>query len=174
MSVIVSVRPSGSISVVELDDGTSFKCARDFARQARIARGQQIEPVLVQRLRESASLDLARSQAERLVRRGRYCRKEIAVRLLRVGIPQRAITEALDRLVEDGALDDQAVALEIARRSLSRALRQDPDLSWSRFRTLHVRRLTLRGFRSADAVTALRLAWSEFDRSPLAQDRERA
>ena len=174
MTAIRSIRPKGSVSLVEFDDGASFTCTREFARRAKLARGQQIEPVFVQRLRETATLDLARDQAERLIRHGRYSRKEIAVKLRRHEIAEPVITEALDRLAEDGALDDQAAALEIARRSLSRALNRDSDLNWSRFRTVHARRLALRGFSAADASAALRFAWSEVQDSPLAQDRERA
>ena len=169
MTTILSIRPTGSVSVVEFDDGTSVRCTRDFVRRSNMTRGQQIEPVLADRLRESAAQDLALAEAERLNRRGKHSRSEISARLRRTGIRDRDIRTALDALTERGALDDQAVALALARRGLSRALRRDPELTWNQFRTTHGRRLALRGFGAAESGAALRQAWSERARSANAQ-----
>ena len=170
MAAVVSIRPTGSTSTVNFDDGTSFRCTRDFVQRSNISRGQQIDPVFVDRLRESASYDLALYHAERLNRRGRYSRNELAQRLRQAGIVTSDATRALDSLVERGELDDQAVALSVARRSLRRALAREPSLSWNRFRNLHARRMALRGFGSADSSAALWQAWSEFEQSTLALD----
>ena len=177
MTAVLSVRPSGSVSTVVFDDGTSFRCTREFARRANIARGQQIDPVLVVRLRESASSDLALFHAERLTRRGRYSRLEIARRMRQAGVVGSDADHALDVLEQRGELDDQIVALSVARRSLKRALSRDPKLSWNEFRDRHGRRLSLRGFGAGESSAALRQAWSEheeLERSTVALDREQA
>ena len=174
MTVILSIKRSGATSVVHFDDGTSFRCTRDFIRRSRLAPGQRIEPLFIDRLRESASYDLAVSEAERLVRRGRFSRGEIVSRLRQAELSITHINTALDALEARGELDDQAIALKIARRSLQRALVRDPNLSWNQFRSTHGRRLALRGFGPAQSSAALRQAWSEIVAAALAPRTERA
>lgn len=157
--------------MVSFDDGTSFRCTRDFLRHSNITRGQRIDPVFVERLRESASHDLALSQADRLTQRDRYSRKEIAVKLQQAGLNDQDIKAALDTLSARGELDDHRVALYAARRSLAQAISRDPELTWSRFRGLQTRRLALRGFGAAESNSAVREAWSELEDSPLARRR---
>lgn len=169
MLAILSITPTGSVSTVSFDDGTSFRCTRDFLRRSNISRGQRIDPVFVDRLRESASYDLALSEADRLTRRNRYSRQEIAVKLRQAGLNDLDIRAALDTLAGRGELDDHHVALDLARRNLARAISRDPELTWSRFRLLYGRRLALRGFGAAESSSALREAWSEFENSPLAR-----
>lgn len=170
MTAVISVRPSGGVSTVAFDDGTSFRCTRAFVQQSNLSRGQQIDPVFVERLRRSASVDLAIHQAERLNRRGRYSRSEIAQRLRQQGIESSDVSRAVDVLRDRGELNDQSVALGIARRSLARALSRDPDLTWSGFRDRHARRLAMRGFGAADSSAALRQAWLERESSEVALD----
>jgi len=171
MTAIVSIQPSGSISIINFEDGASFRCTRDFVRRSNLKPGQQIEQIFVDRLRESASFDLALSQARRLNRKGRYSRREMSHKLQQAEIPDSDIKDALDTLSEQGEIDEQAVATELARRSLQRALSHDPDLSWSRFRDLHGRRFALRGFGVAESNAALRQVWLEREASPLAPHR---
>ncbi len=170
MTEVLSVRPTGSASTVDFDDGTSFRCTREFVQRSNITRGQQIDPIFVDRLREAASFDLALDQAQRLNRRGRYSRNEIAQRLRQAGIASQVAAHALDSLVECGELDDQTVALNIGRRSLRQALGRDPDLSWYRFRDLHARRLAMRGFGAAESSAALRQAWMELEQATVAPE----
>ena len=171
MPAILSVRPSGSTSTVSFDDGTSIRCTREFVRRSNLSRGQQIDSVFVDRLRDSAAFDLARAQAERLNQRGRFSRTEIAVRMQQAGLPQPHISTALDDLAERGELDDYHVALASTRRNLSRELSRNPGLTWSRFRVTHGRRLALRGFGARDSAEALRQAWTELTEPSLARGR---
>lgn len=171
MPVIESIRRSSSISTVNFDDGTSIRCTSNFVRRSNIARGQLIDPVFVDRLRQSAEFDLAYSQAERLNRRGRMSRREIAVRLQQTGIQEAQIAAALDQLHQRGDLDDEVVALELTRRNLGRELNRNPDLSWRQFRSAQGRRLALRGFGQAATAAALKQAWSEQHESSLARGR---
>lgn len=170
MTAVRSVRPTGSVSTVDFDDGTSFRCTREFVQRSNLTSGQRIDPVFVDRLRESASFDLALYHAQRLNQRGRYSRNEIAQRLRQAGVTQTDAERALDSLLDSGELDDRTVALTIARRSLRRALGREPDLSWSRFRNLHARRLAMRGFGAADSIAVLQQAWSEAEQSAVAPD----
>ena len=163
MTAVVSIRPTGTLSTVDFDDGSSIRCTREFAQRSRIERGQQIDPVFIDRLRESASHDLALHEAHRLAARQRYSRQEIAVKLQMAGIAKQDVDTALDTLEAQGNLSDYAVALEIARRSLRLTLERDPDLTWARYRRLHTRRLSLRGFGMADTDASLRQAWSELE-----------
>ncbi|MDE2746289.1 MAG: RecX family transcriptional regulator [Chloroflexota bacterium] len=171
MPAILSVRPTGALSTVNFDDGTSFRCTRDFARRSNLFRGQQIDSVFVDRLRDSAAFDLARAQAERLNQRGRLSRQEIAVRMQQTGIREPHIGAALSDLTERGELDDLQVALASTRRNLGRELSRNPDLTWSRFRNTQGRRLALRGFGAHDSAEALRQAWTEVTEPPLARGR---
>lgn len=161
MTVVVSVRPAGAVSVVDFDDGTSFRCTRDFIRRSHLSRGQQIEEVFVERLRDSASMDLATSEAQRLIQRRRYSRQEIANKLTAVGIASDVAHAALDDLEQLGTLNDHAVALELARKGLRQGLSRDPRLQRSEFRSQQTRKLTLRGFHAATAAQACHEAWSE-------------
>lgn len=160
MTEVVSVRPAGAVSVVAFDDGTSFRCTRDFVRRSHLSRGQQIEEVFVARLRDSASLDLATSEAQRLNRRRRYSRREIANKLTAAGISANVAREALDELEQLGTLNDHMVALDLARKGLRQALSRDPHLQRNRFRMMQTRRLALRGFDPATAAQACNDAWS--------------
>ena len=163
MTAVLSIRPSGALSTVNFDDGSSFRCTRAFAQRSKIKRGQQIDQVFVDRLRESASFDLATHEAQRLAGKQRYSRNEIAVKLQAGGLSKQTVDVVLDALEEQGALGDYAVALEIARRNLRLTLERDPDLTWPRFRLLHTRRMAMRGFAPAETSASLRQAWSELE-----------
>lgn len=161
MTEVLSIRASGALSTVDFDDGTSFRCTRDFAARCQISRGQDIDPVFVDRLRESASFDLATHEARRLIRRQRYSRNEIAAKLKAAGLSTEVIREALELLERRGELDDLAVALHIARQKLRLAQGRSSGLTWSEFGPAQARRLTMRGFNAGAAKQAVRLAWSE-------------
>lgn len=171
MPAILSVRPTGSVSTVNFDDGTSIRCTRDFIRRSNISRGQQIDPVFVDRLRDSAASDLARVQAERLNQRGRLSRREIAVRMQQAGIQEPHIGTALTELATRGELDDLQVALALTRRALGKELNRNPDLTWHRFRGTQGRRLALRGFGAHESAAALKQAWTELTEASLARGR---
>ncbi len=168
MTAVVSVRPTGAVSVVDFDDGTSFRCTRDFVRRSQLSRGQQIDDIFIARLREAASYDLALSEAQRLNRRQRYSRKEIRGKLLGAGIDADAAERALSELDQSGELDDRLVAAQIARKGLRLLLGRDPYLTASDFRTVQTRRLLLRGFGLGAAAGACEQAWSEVHEGLLA------
>lgn len=161
MTEVLSIRPSGALSTVDFDDGTSLRCTRDFAARSQISRGQDIDPVFIDRLRESASFDLATHEARRLIRRQRYSRNEIAAKLKAAGLASDVIGETLGLLERRGELDDLAVALHIARQKLRLAQGRDSSLTWSEFGPAQARRLMMRGFHAGAAKQAARLAWSE-------------
>lgn len=161
MTEVLSIRASGAHSTVDFDDGRSFRCTRDFASRARITRGQQIDPVFVDRLVTSASFDLASHEARRLIRRQRYSRSEIAGRLKTAGLSAAIVGEVLDTLEERGELDDLGVALHIARQRLRIEQGRDSSLTWTDFGPAQARRLTMRGFGASTARHAVSLAWSE-------------
>ncbi len=161
MSVIQSIHSSGGASTVQFDDGASFRCTHDFARRSQLQRGQTIDAVFVDRLRRSASLDLACSEAERLNRRGKYSRRQLVQRLIQEGMASHDVEEALDQLDQRGELDDAAVALKIVRRGLAQDLQRAGDHTWISVRQRHVRRLRMRGFDTGTAIAAVREAWSE-------------
>ncbi|MCY3923845.1 MAG: RecX family transcriptional regulator [Chloroflexota bacterium] len=161
MTEVLSIHASGALSTVDFDDGTSLRCTRDFAARSHFSRGQEIDPVFVDRLRESASFDLATHEARRLIRRQRYSRNEIAAKLNVAGLASDVIRETLGLLERRGELDDLAVALHIARQKLRLAQSRNAALTWSEFGPAQARRLTMRGFHAGAAKQAVRLAWSE-------------
>jgi len=161
MTEVLSIRASGALSTVDFGDGTSLRCTRDFAARSHLSRGQDIDPVFIDRLRESASVDLATHEARRLIRRQRYSRNEIAAKLKAAGIASDVIGETLELFEQRGELDDLAVALHIARQRLRLAQGRDSALTWSEFGPAQARRLTMRGFHAGTAQQAVRLAWSE-------------
>ena len=161
MTEVLSIRPSGALSTVSFDDGTSLRCTRDFAARSQISRGQEIDPVLVDRLRESASVDLATHESRRLIRRQRYSRNQIAAKLKAAELSNEVIGNVLSMLEQQGELNDLAVAVHIARQKLRHAQGRNPALGWSDFGPAQARRLTMRGFSGGSANQAVRLAWSE-------------
>lgn len=158
---VLSVKPIGAHSTVAFDDGTWLRCTRDFANRSQFSRGQTIDPVFIERLRESASLDLAVCEAQRLARRQRYSRNEISKKMQTSELPPGVIHEALDMLEQHGELDDASIALQLTRHNLRLSLARDPDLTWAKFSKSHARRLVLRGFNSSVAFQAVRIAWAE-------------
>ena len=161
MTSVTSIRRSGTMSVVEFDDGTSFRCTREFARRSQLTRGQEIDDVFVARLQESASNDLALAEAQRLNRRQRYSRNEISHRLREAQISSLAVERALEELEQSGELDDREVACRIARKGLRQLLTRDSTLSEREFKTVQARRLRMRGFGTGAASDACRRAWQD-------------
>ena len=166
MPTVVAVRRSGGAATVEFDDGASLRCTRDFLQRMRVSSGQEIAPVFVARLRETAEADLALHEASRLARRGRYSRRDIASRLHQAGVSSEAAREALDTLALQGELDDAATALALAKRGLRLALARDPQVTRQQFFSSQTQRLALRGFNSGTAATACRDAWTAFEAEP--------
>ena len=167
--MIVQVRPRGSASTVTLDDGSTFRCSREFARRSRLGRGQAIDDAILERLRQSAEDDLALSLADRLNRQQRFSQRQMAARLIRDGIDPATATRVFEQLSERGELDDRAVALSLARRELERAAGRGEQWEWRAFRQRLAGRLALRGFAGPDINAALRAAWAEVHPEALAE-----
>ncbi|MCY3568734.1 MAG: RecX family transcriptional regulator [Chloroflexi bacterium] len=161
MTAVTSVRASGAMSVVEFDDGTSFRCTRDFARRSQLSRGQEIDDVFVARLQESASDDLALAEAQRLNQRRRYSRNEISHRLREAQIASAAVERALEELERRGELNDRDVALRLASKGLRQLLTRDSTLTEREFQIVQARRLMMRGFGAGAASDACRRAWQD-------------
>ena len=162
MPTLQYLKRRGRFITAEFDDGETIRCTRELVRRARLSPGQLIDEVFVDRLRDSAARDLARSEAERHSRDGSRNRSQIFARLTADGIATSHARQALDELVAEALLDDRELARQVARQQIDRALRRDADVSeFDLLRSL-MRRLTMRGFTSEDAAGAVRDAWSEF------------
>jgi len=161
MPVVISVQSRGAVSVVEFDDGASLRCTRDFVRRSSLRRGQDIDDVFVARLQDTASLDLARSEAQRLNRRQRYSRRQLCNKLRDAGIGREAANLALDELESHGELDDRVVARDIARKGLRQLLARDSALTERDFLAVQARRLVMRGFGAGAASDACQRAWQD-------------
>lgn len=149
------LRRSGRTTTVEFDSGQLMRCTHEFAQRARLAVGQPIEEVLLNRLRLSAGNDLAVSEAQHYARRGRHNRQQIAARLVQDGLDRRDVFDALDRLCADGELDDHALAHQIARRELQKLIRRQDEIDHRQIRRQQIRRLIMRGFSASDATDAV-------------------
>jgi regulatory protein len=58
-------------------------------------------------------------------------RRELSVRLIRVGFDAADVDEEIERLVSAGLLDDRAFAAAFAEEALTRRLRGRRDVAWS-------------------------------------------
>lgn len=156
MALVLDVRRRGAVCVVRFDGADELRCTRSFAQRTRIGRGQQIEPALIERLRETAGVELGLELARRRLGHGIHSRLELMQRLLGAGISREAAESALDRLQQAGELDDAAGALTLARISL-----RETNDDWVSFRSRCGRRLQRRGFPGTAIARALTRAWSE-------------
>ena len=156
MTLVLDVRRRGAVCVVQFEDGTELRCTRSFAQRTGITRGQEIEPVLIERLRETAGVELGLELARRRLGHGVHSRSELNQRLLGAGVPREAAETALNRLEALDELDDAAGALTLARISL-----REREHDWQEFRARCGRRLQRRGFAGTDIARALQQAWSE-------------
>ena len=155
MLQIIEIERKGSIWTLRFEHAPPLRCSRAFARRLNIQAGQQIDPVVLERMRQTAAADLAEQLAERLLRRPRS-RREIAARLRQEGVPDEAARAALEQLEEQGEHDELEDALILARQCASRG-----DTDWSAVRQRCGQRLRRRGFSAATAMRAVQLAWQE-------------
>lgn len=155
MIQIVDIERRGSIYTVRFEDAPPLRCSRNFARRLRFSAGQQIDAALLERVRETAGLDLAQQLAERLLRRPRS-RRELAARLRQEGVPESAMREALEELEAEGGHDEGEDALALARQCVGRN-----GEDWNDVRQRCGARLRRRGFSPATALHAVQTAWRE-------------
>ena len=155
MLQIIDIERKGSVWTLRFEHAPPLRCSRAFARRMNIQAGQQIDPVVLERMRQTAGLDLAEQQSRRLLRRPRS-RREIAARLRQEGVPDEAARAVLEQLEEQGEHDELEDALILARQCASRG-----DTDWSAVRQRCGTRLRRRGFSPATALRAVQQAWQE-------------
>ena len=110
MPEVVKVLRKGRAVHVTFDDGSELRCDRDFLPAHRLALGQSIEPVFLDRLTHQAG----RHDAERLVLRWLVnrprSRADLQRRLRSNGVTRDVADETLSHLAQQGYLDDHAFA----------------------------------------------------------------
>ncbi len=161
MTLVLDIHRRGPVCVVQFENADELHCTRSFAQRIRIGRGQQIEPALLERLRETAGIELGLDLARRRLAHGLHSRSELNQRLLAAGVPRAAAAAALDQLEELHELDDATSALALARLNL-----RERDADWPAYRTRCGRRLQRRGFAAPEIAKALSAAWSEANQPP--------
>lgn len=166
MLQIIEIERKGSIWTLRFEHAPPLRCSRAFARRLRLNAGQQIDPVVLERMRQTAAADLAEQLAERLLRRPRS-RREIAARLRQEGVPDEAARAALEQLEEQGEHDELEDALILARQCASRG-----DTDWSAVRQRCGQRLRRRGFSATTAMRAVQLAWQETQQENRQENRQ--
>ena len=165
MPLIAALTRRGRTRIAQFDDGSELRCTAAFTARMKLQPGQEIDPIILERLRVNAAFDLATELARARLNRGLHSRRELARYLSQQEIPSAPITEALDQLEIEGDLDDHQSALALARLAVrsddAAAAGEVDDEAWRRFRDRHGRRLQLRGFSPSAIHRALRLAWDE-------------
>ncbi len=169
MPTIASIRPSGAATVITLDDHSDFRCTREFAARSRLSRGQQIDAVILERLRQQASFDLAYSEAARLLRKQKYSCREIAQRLSQSGCSRSDIRVAIDELAP-AAQSDISIAASLTHDRWRRESQRDGATSWQEFRRRQAGRLAMRGFSPGAISAALAEVREQHDAASLARD----
>ena len=169
MPTISSIRPSGAATVITLDDHSQFRCTREFAARSRLRRGQQIDSVILERLRLQASAQLAVAEANRLLRKRRYSRLEITQRLAANGCSRAHIRAALDGLSEAGELEVE-LAASLSDDRWRRDSQRDPALTWIGFCRRQAGRLAMRGFPPGVISSALAQVRERHDTASVARD----
>lgn len=155
MARILSIQRRAGLCTVTFNDAPPLRCTRDFALRLRLNTGQSLDDRLLERLRGTASADLAMRLAQRLIQRPRS-RREIAHRLREQGVPDPAVYTELERLKAEQEHDEANDALAIARRCVD-----GRELDWSIIQRRCGDRLRRRGFSPATASRAVQTAWQE-------------
>jgi regulatory protein len=125
---IVSASRSGTIGErlkLTLSDGSSFLLPMEVLLEPGIPVGQlqpdgELEPQVVERLREMAQAYSLRSRALRLLCSGAQTAAGLRRKLLARGAAPPALEAVLQRLVREGHIDDRAFAREWVRQRLER------------------------------------------------------
>ena len=110
MPQVVCVNRKGRRVDVDFDDGSALRCDRDFLPARRLAAGQEIESIFLDRLRRQAARHEAERSALRWLTNRPRSRADLTRRLRAKQVPADVAEEALDALAEQGYLDDRAFA----------------------------------------------------------------
>ena len=163
MIQIIAIARSGTTCTVQFDGAPPLRCSRAFARRMKIQAGQQIDPIVLERVRHTAAADLAEYLAQRLLERPRS-RRELAARLRQEGIDENVVRNTVEQLELQGYHDEGGDALDLARQCASRGA-QD----WNTMRQRCGQRLRRRGFSAATALRAVQRAWQETQQDGLSE-----
>lgn len=116
MPRIDSISVKRGIVSAAFDDGSELRCTRSFAARLRLERGAELDAQILQRLRETAEIDVAAEIARRKSRRRAACRSDLRAALIAERLPRPAIDAALDSLAADGEIDEAGYALRHAEK----------------------------------------------------------
>ena len=155
MVLITDLQRRAGVCTVSFESAPKLSCSREFAQRLKLGRGQDIDEIVLDRIRATAATDLAEHLAHKLLQRPRS-RRELAARLLQSGVPREAALEVLKRIEADGEHDDEDDAFELARRCISGI-----ESDWERARQRCGDRLQRRGFSPSTASRAVLTAWQE-------------
>ena len=155
MVLITDLQRRAGVCTVSFESAPKLSCSREFAQRLKLGRGQDIDEIVLDRIRATAATDLAEHLAHKLLQRPRS-RRELAARLLQSGVPREAALEVLERIEADGEHDDEDDALELARRCIS-----GNESDWERAQRRCGNRLQRRGFSHSTASRAVLAAWQE-------------
>ena len=120
MTLVKTLRQHGRVYTVEFDDQPPMRCERRFLSKVSLAEGQDIEPRLLDRLRDAAAEDLALAMGQRWLAQRARSRSDLTARLRREGFASEVIEGTLEALRAQGALDDRAFALSWVEKRLRR------------------------------------------------------
>ena len=109
MPQITYVNRKGRRLTIRFDDETSMHCDGGFQLAKGFDVGQQIEGLILERVRLEAARHEADFVARRWLRRP-HSRAEIAKRLQKLDIPREIIEETLDEMTRQGFINDRVYA----------------------------------------------------------------
>ncbi len=116
MPRIDSISVKRGVVSAAFDDGSELRCTRAFAARLRLSRGAELDDHILQRLRETAEIDIAAELARRKSRRRPACRSDLRAALIAERLPRPAIEAALDALADEGGIDEAGYALRHAEK----------------------------------------------------------
>ena len=91
MVLITDLQRRAGVCTVSFESAPKLSCSREFAQRLKLGRGQDIDEIVLDRIRATAATDLAEHLAHKLLQRPRS-RRELAARLLQSGVPREAAT----------------------------------------------------------------------------------
>ena len=106
MVLITDLQRRAGVCTVSFESAPTLSCSREFAQRLKLGRGQDIDEIVLDRIRATAATDLAEYLAHKLLERPRS-RRELAARLLQNGVPRQAALDVLERIEADGEHNDR-------------------------------------------------------------------
>ncbi|HJN91125.1 MAG TPA: regulatory protein RecX [Dehalococcoidia bacterium] len=130
MPRVTEIHRKGRNVEVSFDDETSLRCDRAFQLAQTFAVDQDIDALILDRVRDQAALHYAEAASLRWLKARPRSRAEIGRRLRARGISQPIVDTTLDALEKHGHLNDRAYAAaftddRVRRQSRSASLIQN-------------------------------------------------